>query len=120
MPASRRLFSGGGGSVRGYAERFIGPIDENGDPLGGLSVVELGAELRAQAFGDIGFALFVEGGSVSEEPAPVFDEGFQIAAGVGLRYFSPVGPIRVDVGVPVNGREEDDAFQIYLSIGQAF
>jgi len=120
VPASRRLFSGGGGSVRGYAERFIGPIDENGDPLGGLSVVELGAELRAQAFGDIGFALFVEGGSVSEEPAPVFDEGFQIAAGVGLRYFSPVGPIRVDVGVPVNKREEDDNFQIYLSIGQAF
>lgn len=120
VPASRRLFSGGGGSVRGYGERFIGPFDDNGDPLGGLSVVELGAELRAQAFGDIGFAVFVEGGSVSEEPAPVFDEGFQVAAGAGLRYFSPVGPIRVDVGVPVNGREEDDAFQIYLSIGQAF
>lgn len=120
VPASRRLFSGGGGSVRGYAERFIGPIDKNGDPLGGLSVIELGGELRAQAFGDLGFALFVEGGSVSEEAAPVFDEGFQVAAGVGLRYFSPVGPIRVDVGVPVNGREEDDAFQIYLSIGQAF
>lgn len=120
VPAGRRLYSGGGGSVRGYAERFIGPLDKNGDPEGGRSVVELGAELRALVAPPFGVALFVEGGAVSPEAVPVFDEGFQVAAGGGIRYLSPVGPIRLDVGVPVNKRDEDDDFQIYLSIGQAF
>jgi translocation and assembly module TamA len=120
VPAGRRLYSGGGGSVRGYRDRFIGPLDARGDPVGGRSVVELGAELRALVAPPFGLAAFVEGGAVSEEVVPVFDEGFQTAAGLGLRYLSPVGPIRVDVGVPLNKRREDDDFQIYLSIGQAF
>lgn len=120
VPAGRRLYSGGGGSVRGYAERSIGPENSRGDPAGGLSVVEAGLEMRSRFWGDVGGALFVEGGSVSEEVAPVFDEGVQVAAGGGLRYFSPVGPIRVDLGVPVNPRDSDDNFQVYLSIGQAF
>ena len=47
-------------------------------------------------------------------------EGVQVAAGVGLRYYSPIGPIRVDVGVPLNARASDDSFQVYFSIGQAF
>ena len=76
--------------------------------------------MRSRFWGDIGGALFVEAGSVSEEVAPVFDDGVQVAAGAGVRYFSPVGPIRVDVGVPVNPRDSDDDFQVYLSIGQAF
>ncbi len=120
VPAGRRLYSGGGGSVRGYQDRFIGPLDARGDPTGGRSVVELGAELRALVSPPFGLAFFVEGGAVSQEAVPVFDEGFQVGAGLGLRYLSPVGPIRVDVGVPVNKRREDDDFQIYLSIGQAF
>ena len=120
VPAPRRFYSGGGGSVRGYAERAIGPRDADGDPSGGLSVAELGLELRALAFDPLGVALFVEGGSVSEDQAPTFSEGVQLAAGGGLRYYSPVGPIRVDVGVPVNPEDDDDAFQIYLSIGQAY
>ena len=67
-----------------------------------------------------GVAGFVEAGSVSAEVAPVFDEGVQVAVGGGVRYFSPVGPLRLDVGVPVNPRRVDDAFQVYISIGQAF
>jgi translocation and assembly module TamA len=120
VPANRRLYSGGGGSVRGYAERSIGPLDENGDPIGGLSVMEVGAELRARFAGDIGGALFVEAGEVGTESWPTFEEGVQYAAGAGLRYFSPIGPIRVDLGVPLNPRDSDDNFQIYLSIGQAY
>ena len=120
VPPTRRLYSGGGGSVRGYAQRFIGPLDENNDPTGGLSVAEVGAEFRAQFFGDIGGVIFVEAGSVSEEMFPDFNEGLQAAAGVGFRYFSPAGPIRVDVALPINGRDADDAFQFYFSIGQAF
>lgn len=120
VAANRRLYSGGGGSVRGYGERLIGPLDDNDDPTGGLSVAELGLELRAKLTETIGAAAFVEAGSVSTDVVPTFSDGVQIGAGGGLRYFSPVGPIRFDVGVPVNPRDVDDLFQVYISIGQAF
>ena len=120
VAANRRLYSGGGGSVRGYRERFIGPLDTEDDPVGGLSAVELGAELRARVSSAVGVAGFIEAGSVSTDVAPTFDEGVQFAAGLGVRYFSPIGPLRLDVGVPLNPRDADDAFQLYISIGQAF
>jgi translocation and assembly module TamA len=120
VPAGRRIYSGGGGSVRGYSERSIGPLDASGDPTGGLSVVEGGAEVRANIAWDVGAAVFIEGASVSEEMVPTFSEGVQYAAGVGLRYYSPIGPIRMDVGFPLNPRSTDDSFQIYFSVGQAF
>lgn len=119
VPQTRRLYAGGGGSVRGFAQRFIGPIDANNDPIGGRSVVELGGEIRAR-FGDLGGVLFVEAGAVAEEQYPSFSEGVQVGAGIGFRYFSPAGPIRVDVAFPVNGRDVDDPFQLFFSIGQAF
>ena len=120
VPQTRRLYSGGGGSVRGYAQRFVGELDENNDPIGGLSAVELGTELRSRVYGDLGGVLFVDAGSVSEESFPAFDNGVQVAAGFGFRYYSPAGPIRLDVAFPLNGRDADDAFQFYFSIGQAF
>ncbi|MEO1001087.1 MAG: BamA/TamA family outer membrane protein, partial [Pseudomonadota bacterium] len=120
VPSTRRLFSGGGGSVRGYQERFIGPLDAANDPTGGRSVVEAGAELRAYVYGDLGFAVFAEGGAVSEGIVPSLDDGFQAAIGAGFRYRSPVGPLRLDVGVPVNPRDVDERFIVYLSLGQAF
>jgi translocation and assembly module TamA len=120
VPQPRRLYSGGGGSVRGFAQRYIGPLDAQNDPEGGLSAAELGVELRAQFYGDLGGVVFVEAGSVSQESWPDFNEGVQVAAGLGFRYFSPAGPIRVDVALPLNGRDADDAFQFYFSIGQAF
>jgi translocation and assembly module TamA len=120
IPATRRLYSGGGGSVRGYEADFIGPLDNDDDPVGGRSALEAGMELRAQLFGDVGGVVFVDAGSVSTEMFPDFAEGIQAAAGIGLRYHSPAGPIRIDFAVPVNRRSSDDAFQFYFSIGQAF
>lgn len=120
VPQTRRLYSGGGGSVRGFAQRFVGELDSNNDPIGGLSALELGAELRAKVYGDIGGVLFVDAGSVSAETFPAFDNGVQFATGFGFRYYSPVGPIRFDVAFPLNKRDADDAFQFYFSIGQAF
>ena len=111
VAANRRLYSGGGGSVRGYRERFIGPLDTEDDPVGGLLAVELGAELRARVSSAVGVAGFIEAGSVSTDVAPTFDEGVQFAAGLGVRYFSSIGPLRLDVGVPLNPRDADDAFQ---------
>lgn len=120
VPAQRRLYSGGGGSVRGYRERFVGPLDDDGDPDGGLSVMELGAELRLLATETIGVAGFVEAGAITQSFAPGLQEDIQSAAGGGVRYLSPVGPFRVDVGVPIDRRPEDDPFQVYISLGQAF
>jgi translocation and assembly module TamA len=120
IPATRRLYSGGGGSVRGYAENFVGPLDDDNDPIGGRSALEGGAELRARLFGDIGGVVFAEAGAVSTEMFPDFDEGVQAAVGLGLRYHSPAGPIRIDVAFPVDRRSADDTFQVYFSIGQAF
>lgn len=118
-PAHHRLYSGGGGSVRGYADKHIGPRDSDGDPSGGLSAVELGAELRAKVYDPFGVALFVEAGSVSEDMYPTFEDP-KIGAGLGLRYYSPIGPVRADIGAPLNPEDDDDAFQVYLSIGQAY
>jgi translocation and assembly module TamA len=120
VPPGRRFYSGGGGSVRGYDERSIGPLAANGDPTGGLSVVEAEAEFRFRIYDDFGAALFTAAGSVSEDPAPTFSDGVQYSAGGGLRYYSPVGPIRVDLGVPLNARRSDDSFVLYFAIGQAF
>ncbi|MEM9781876.1 MAG: BamA/TamA family outer membrane protein [Pseudomonadota bacterium] len=120
VPATRRLYAGGSGSVRAFAEDFVGELDDDGDPVGGRSVVEAGLELRYPIWGDLGGVVFAEAGSVSPEVFPDFEEGVQVGVGGGIRYYSPVGPIRVDVAVPVDARDEDDAFQLYISIGQAF
>lgn len=122
VPATKRFYSGGGGSVRGYEFRTLGPLDEDNDPLGGRSVVELGFELRVKVTDEIGVVPFVEGGNVFDDEIPDLSEELQWAAGLGFRYYTAVGPIRLDVAVPVNPRDDDidDAFQFYISLGQAF
>ncbi len=120
IPPQRRLYAGGGGSVRGYENRFIGPLDDSDDPEGGRSVIEAGIEMRMKVSENIGVVPFLDAGSVATEPFPDFGDGVQLAAGLGFRYFTPVGPLRLDVAVPLNPRDADDSFQFYISIGQAF
>lgn len=120
VPPTRRFYSGGGGSVRGYEQDLIGPLDRMNDPTGGLSVAEVGLEFRGRIWQDIGGVVFLDGGIVGEDSVITGDEDFLVAAGTGLRYYSPVGPIRLDVAFPLNGHDVDDSFQVYFSIGQAF
>ena len=120
LPTSKRFYAGGGGSVRGFEYQSIGPLDASDDPLGGLSVVELNAELRLRVTDTIGVVPFIDGGLVSEDAVPTGDNGFLWAAGLGLRYYTALGPVRLDVAVPLNGRGRDDDFAFYISIGQAF
>ena len=120
LPADRLLYAGGGGSVRGYEFRSISPEDEDGDPTGGRSLVESSIELRYRFLDDYGIVPFFDAGTVTEDTYPSFDEKLQYAAGLGFRYYSPIGPIRADVAVPLNPREEDDPVAFYISIGQAF
>ncbi len=120
VPPQERFYAGGTETVRGYAFQSIGPKDEDGLPTGGLSLVTAGIEARYKFTETIGAVAFLEGGGVFESPYPDFQTDMRYAAGVGARYYTSIGPIRLDVAVPLNPDEDDDAFQIYISLGQAF
>lgn len=119
LPAGMRFYAGGGGSVRGYEFQTVGPLAEDGDPLGGKSLVEFGAELRARITENVGIVPFVDAGNVYRKNVP---DSFDLlwAAGLGVRYYTGVGPIRADIAIPIDRRDVDDAFQFYFSLGQAF
>jgi translocation and assembly module TamA len=119
VPADRRFYSGGGGSVRGYAYQGIGPKDINGKPTGGLSYFETSAEMRIGITDTIGIVPFVDAGTVSTSQFPDFSN-VKVGAGVGLRYITPFGPLRIDGAVPLNREPGDPRFGIYAGIGQAF
>jgi translocation and assembly module TamA len=119
---SRRLYSGGGGSVRGYGFQAIGPRNEFGEALGGGSLVEVAVEARIQTGfldGAVEIVPFVDAGTISRRARPDF-EVFRVGAGIGARYKTSFGPIRVDVGVPLNPGEFDAPVVVYVSLGQAF
>ncbi|ODA95944.1 hypothetical protein BFX40_25860 [Mesorhizobium sp. SEMIA 3007] len=119
VPADRRFYSGGGGSVRGYAYQGIGPKDFTGQPIGGLSFFETSVEMRIAVTDTIGIVPFVDAGTVSTKSVPNFSD-VKVGAGVGLRYVTPFGPLRIDAAVPLNRDPSDPHFGIYAGIGQAF
>ncbi|MER8507738.1 autotransporter assembly complex family protein [Mesorhizobium sp. M0199] len=119
VPADRRFYSGGGGSVRGYAYQGIGPKDSNGEPIGGLSFFETSVEMRIAVTDKIGVVPFVDAGTVSTRQVPDFSD-MKVGAGVGLRYLTAFGPLRIDAAVPLNRGPDDPHFGIYAGIGQAF
>jgi translocation and assembly module TamA len=116
---SRRFYAGGGASVRGYGFQAIGPRDLDNDPIGGRSLTEFSIETRVRTFGNFGIVPFIDGGNIYTSPLPRFDD-FQFGAGVGVRYYSNFGPIRVDVGTPLNPQPGDSRIAVYVSLGQAF
>lgn len=121
VPANKRFYAGGGESVRGYKFQEVGPIDDDNDPLGGRSLFETSLELRTRVWGNLGVVSFVEGGNVFEAEYPDFADPLRWAAGGGLRYFTPIGPVRLDVAFPLNRRDDiDDPFQVYIALGEAF
>jgi len=120
VPANLRFYAGGGGSVRGFAYQTAGELDDEHDPIGGRSLFEVSGEVRARVTETIGLVAFVDAGTAFTSTFPDFDDQLRIGVGPGVRYFSPIGPFRVDVGFPVNPRDSDNAFQLYISLGQAF
>ncbi len=119
IPAHRRFYSGGGGSVRGYSFQGVGPKDANGDPTGGRSFGEASLELRIQITEQIGLVPFIDVGTVSTG-STLNSSSVRVGAGLGVRYLTPVGPLRIDAGIPLNRRPGENTFGVYAGIGQSF
>lgn len=119
VPSDRLFYSGGGGSVRGYSYQGVGPRLPDNTPRGGLSLFETSIEARHRLRGALGLAAFVDAGAIGFEEYPDFGD-VRLGAGIGVRYDLPFGPIRADIAFPLNKRDGDADFQIYVSIGQAF
>lgn len=110
LPPSQRFFTGGDRSVRGYDYQAIGPRDAQGDTIGGEYLLAGGVEVDYLLFGDYGAALFFDAGDAFSDSADI-----QKSAGVGLRWRSPVGMVRLDFAHPFD--DPDDDFRFHLSIG---
>lgn len=119
IPATRRFFSGGGGSVRGYAFQEITPYNAAGDGTGGQSYLTANLEARINITETIGIVPFLDIGTVSDNTVPDFDD-IKMGAGVGLRYMTPFGPLRLDVAVPLDPYDGGSRYAIYAGIGQSF
>ena len=120
IPANLRLYAGGGGSVRGYPYYSLGPLSPSGAVIGGRSVFDGSLELRARVTDTIGLVPFFDAGDAFASSWPDFSAPLRMSAGLGLRYYTSFGPLRVDLATPVNRRPGDPRFAIYVSIGQAF
>lgn len=119
VPASRRFIAGGGGSIRGYAYRNVGPR-VNGEVAGGRSLIELSGEVRVRITETIGVVGFVDAGNAYEDSVPDFSEELKVGVGAGLRYFTPIGPLRVDAAIPLDPDQDDPDFALYVGLSQAF
>lgn len=120
IPASRLFFVGGGGSVRGYPYRGVGPRDGNGEIIGGRSYFTGSVEARVQVTQSIGLVPFLDFGNAYRNELPDFSEPLKYGAGLGLRYFTGLGPLRFDVAFPLQPFEGDPNVAFYIGLGQAF
>ncbi len=123
IPPDQRFYAGGGGTIRGWRYQSVGPTFPDGTPLGGTSIEVGSVEYRQRVLGHYGFVMFVDAGQVGSRGAPFLGANtVRIGAGAGIRYYTSIGPIRLDVAVPVNKDPsiKTDAAEIYIGIGQAF
>lgn len=120
IPATRLYYGGGTKSVRAIAWEHLGTLDAEGIPAGGRSILEGGVEFRTDVTKAWQLVAFVEGGRVFDAPTPDFEEDILWGGGFGVRYQTPIGPVRFDVAVPFDPRPGDDAWQFYIGLGQAF
>jgi translocation and assembly module TamA len=119
---SQRLYAGGGASIRGYGYQEVGPKDSNNNPIGGLSLSEFSLEARVRTGlfdGAFSVVPFLDGGMVGTTPTPTM-RGAKFGAGIGVRYKTTFGPIRIDVGTPLNPSPGDSRIGVYIALGQAF
>jgi len=122
LPPDQRFYAGGSGTIRGYRYQSVGPLFDNGNPKGGTAINAGSVEYRQRIGTNFGTAVFVDAGNVSKNLNPLGGT-LLFGAGAGVRYYTPIGPIRVDIAVPIqrrSGKNPDDPFEIYIGLGQAF
>jgi outer membrane protein insertion porin family len=128
VPFFKRYFLGGSTSVRGWGRYEVSPLTDTGQPIGGLSVVETSGEVRVPLGTKLSAVAFVDAGSVGRNPWELDPDGFRVAVGPGIRYDTPIGPVRFDVGIQLNpipglrvdGKLKEREWRAHISIGQAF
>jgi translocation and assembly module TamA len=120
IPSDIRFYAGGGGSVRGYSYQSLGP-QLAGESIGGSSMLVGSTELRFRFTDTIGAVAFVDAGNAYSTTLPDLNEIMYYGAGVGARYYTPIGPLRIDVAVPLNGDKiGQNGYALYVSLGQSF
>jgi translocation and assembly module TamA len=132
LPPDQRFYAGGSGTIRGYRYQSVGPLFPDGNPIGGTAINAGQAEYRQRIGQNLGFAVFLDAGQVSQDVNPL-DSTLRFGAGAGVRYYTAIGPIRLDFGVPINrvgatdpqvqggiARSAGDHFEIYIGLGQSF
>jgi translocation and assembly module TamA len=121
LPADQRIYVGGGGTIRPYAYQTAGELAPNHDPIGGRSSLVLNFEARVKVTQTIGVVPFVDGGSYYENSVPQpFRNPLFYGVGLGLRYYTAFGPLRIDLATPLYRRSSDSPIQVYISLGEAF
>ncbi|MDR2140819.1 MAG: BamA/TamA family outer membrane protein [Deltaproteobacteria bacterium] len=121
LPPTLRFYGGGGGSMRGYEYQSVGPRDERDKPDGGGAMAEVSGEFRWRWSETMGATVFVDGGMVYDRPNfSEVGQSFLWGGGVGFRYYTPIGPFRLDLATPLTPRSDDAPLQFYLSLGQSF
>lgn len=123
-PPDQLFFAGGGGSIRGYSYRSIGIdyTEPDGDTVvgGGRGLVEGSVEFRARFGERFGGVAFADAGVVTRDAVPSIDDDLRVGVGIGARYYTAIGPLRVDLAVPLDPGPDDSSFGFYIGIGQAF
>lgn len=119
VPSDRLFYSGGGGSVRGYQYQGVNPQLPDGTPRGGMSLFETSFEVRRDVGASFQAVAFLDAGAIGFQETPNLSN-MRYGAGLGVRYKLPFGPVRGDIALPLNKRDGDPDFQVYISIGQAF
>jgi translocation and assembly module TamA len=120
IPADQRIYAGGGGSIRPYGYLMAGPLDSNNIPIGGKSSAVVNLEARVKVTPTIGVVPFFDAGSYYETSVPQVGTGLLYGVGLGLRYYTSFGPLRLDLATPLRRRNGDAPVQVYISLGQAF
>jgi translocation and assembly module TamA len=136
LPPDQRFYAGGSGTIRGYEYQIVGPHfysnddghyytsntggrADTGIPIGGTAIAVGSLEFRQRFGANWGAAVFVDGGQVSASLKPVPSD-FRVGVGGGVRYYTPIGPVRVDIAVPTTRESGDQGFQVYIGLGQSF
>jgi outer membrane protein insertion porin family len=120
LPIVERFFLGGRTTVRGYEQDTLGPKGSDGNPTGGNAFLMESLEVRTSITNAIGFVVFLDGGNVWVKIDEIDPSDLKFTAGFGLRYNTPVGPVRVDYGRKLQTEKGESSGEIHFSIGHAF